>query len=137
MREAPSRTLLTQLWAAGARVRAYDPEAQTEAARLFGTRADLTLCSSAHDAVTGADALIIVTEWKQFRSPDFAKLACSLGDRTLFDGRNLYAPAEVEAAGLTYYGIGRGRRTWQAVSKTCAAEPSNGDLSMHAGLPQV
>ncbi|HEY0310148.1 MAG TPA: UDP-glucose/GDP-mannose dehydrogenase family protein [Luteimonas sp.] len=109
MREAPSRTLLPQLWEAGARVRAYDPEAGREARRIFGDRGDLVLCDSAAEALDGADALIVVTEWKQFRSPDFARLKAELGDGVVFDGRNLYDPAEVEEAGLAYYGIGRGR----------------------------
>ncbi|MGN6513780.1 MAG: UDP-glucose dehydrogenase family protein [Lysobacteraceae bacterium] len=109
MREASSRRLLAQLWEAGATVRAYDPEAMDEARRIFGQRDDLVFCESAHDAVQGCDALVVVTEWKQFRSPDFARLAATLHDRVVFDGRNLYEPAEVEAAGLAYYGIGRGR----------------------------
>ncbi len=109
MREAPSRTLLAQLWAAGASVRAYDPEAGAEALRVFGTRDDLVLCASAHEALMGADALLVVTEWKQFRSPDFQRLAETLRDRVVFDGRNLYPPEAVEAAGLAYYAIGRGR----------------------------
>ncbi len=109
MRDASSRRLLAQLWEAGAKVRAYDPEASHEAARLFGQREDLELCDSAAAAIRGADALVVVTEWKQFRSPDFARLQATLGDAVIFDGRNLYEPSEVEAAGLAYYGIGRGR----------------------------
>ena len=109
MRAASSRTLLAQLWEAGARVRAYDPEASHEAKRIFGERDDLLLCDSASAALEGADALVVVTEWKQFRSPDFARLRTTLADAVVFDGRNLYEPAEIEAAGLAYYGIGRGR----------------------------
>ncbi|RYG13506.1 MAG: UDP-glucose/GDP-mannose dehydrogenase family protein [Burkholderiales bacterium] len=109
MRDASSRRLLAQLWEAGAKVRAYDPEASHEAARIFGKRDDLELCESAADALVGADALVVVTEWKQFRSPDFSNLQASLGDAVIFDGRNLYLPSEVEAAGIAYYGIGRGR----------------------------
>jgi UDPglucose 6-dehydrogenase len=109
MREASSRRLLAQLWEAGAHVRAYDPEALHEARRIFGEREDLALCQSAQEAVQGADALVVVTEWKQFRSPDFVRLVGTLKDMVVFDGRNLYHPAEVEAAGLAYYGIGRGR----------------------------
>jgi UDPglucose 6-dehydrogenase len=67
------------------------------------------LCEQASQALQGADALVVVTEWKQFRSPDFAKLKAALADGAVFDGRNLYDPADVEAAGLAYYGIGRGR----------------------------
>ncbi len=109
MREASSRRLLAQLWEAGAQVRAYDPEAMHEARRIFGERDDLVLCDSAFAALEGADALIVVTEWKQFRSPDFARIRQALGDAVVFDGRNLYDPHEIEAAGLAYYGIGRGR----------------------------
>ncbi len=109
MREASSRRLLAQLWDAGAKVRAYDPEAGAEARRIFGERADLALCGSAEEALEGADALVVVTEWKQFRSPDFASLKARLADAVVFDGRNLYDPSEPEAAGLAYYGIGRGR----------------------------
>ena len=109
MREASSRRLLQLLWDAGARVQAYDPEAMDEARRIFGERADLCLCGSAGEALQGADALVVITEWKQFRSPDFVRLQATLADAVVFDGRNLYEPAEVEAAGLAYYGIGRGR----------------------------
>jgi UDPglucose 6-dehydrogenase len=109
MREASSRRLLQRLWEAGAHVRAYDPEARNEAQRIFGERPDLVLCDSAAAALDGADALVVVTEWKQFRSPDFAQLHAMLCDRVIFDGRNLYNPDEVEATGIAYYGIGRGR----------------------------
>ncbi len=109
MREASSRRLLQQLWDAGALVRAYDPEAKHEAERIFGQREGLVLCASAAEALEGADALVVVTEWKQFRSPDFARLRARLRDRVIFDGRNLYEPEEVEAADIAYWGIGRGR----------------------------
>jgi UDPglucose 6-dehydrogenase len=109
MREASSRRLLAQLWEAGASVRAYDPEALEEARRIFGQRDDLVLCDSAQSALAGADALVVVTEWKEFRSPDFSRMQAALGDAVVFDGRNLYDPGEIEAAGLAYYGIGRGR----------------------------
>ena len=109
MREAPSRTLIEALWAAGAEVRAFDPEAKHEAARVFGARDDLVLVDDAMDALNGADALAIVTEWKVFWSPDFARIATKLSAKVLFDGRNIYDPKIVEAAGIAYYGIGRGR----------------------------
>ncbi len=109
MREASSRRLLEQLWEAGASVRAYDPEAAVQAQRIYGERDDLVLCTSAASALKGADALVVVTEWKQFRSPDFAKLKSALRDAVIFDGRNVYDPAEVEAAGIAYWGVGRGR----------------------------
>ncbi|MBO9829109.1 UDP-glucose/GDP-mannose dehydrogenase family protein [Xanthomonas sp. A2111] len=109
MRAASSRRLLAQLWEAGATVRAYDPEATEEAKRIFGERDDLHFCEDAFDALEGADALAVVTEWKQFRSPDFTRMKELIGDAVVFDGRNLYDPQEIESFGLAYYGIGRGR----------------------------
>ena len=109
MREAPSRTLMEALWAAGAKVRAFDPEAAHEARRVFGERDDLVLVDEAMDALDGADALAIVTERKAFWSPDFARIAKAMIAPVLFDGRNIYDPKVVEAAGIAYYGIGRGR----------------------------
>ena len=109
MREASSRALMERLWAAGARVRAYDPVASGEARRLYGQRSELLLAGSAYEAVEGADALAIVTEWKEFRSPDFDRLRERLATPVIFDGRNLYDPAMVERFGLAYYAIGRGR----------------------------
>ena len=109
MREASSRRLLQQLWDAGVTVRAYDPEAMDETRRIFGKRDDLLLCDSAEDTLAGANALVVITEWKQFRSADFRELEAQLSDAVVFDGRNLYDPAEIEEAGLAYYGIGRGR----------------------------
>jgi UDPglucose 6-dehydrogenase len=109
MREASSRRLMEALWEAGATVRAYDPEARQETHRLYGSREDLVLCESAYQALDGADALAIITEWKAFRSPDFARIRAALKEPVIFDGRNLYEPAVVEEAGLAYYGIGRGR----------------------------
>jgi UDPglucose 6-dehydrogenase len=96
------------LWDAGATVRAYDPEAMTETGRLYPDQSGLMLCDTAHTALDGADALIIVTEWQEFRSPDFDVLKKRLADAVVFDGRNLYEPESVRAAGLQYYAIGRG-----------------------------
>jgi len=109
MREAPSRTLLEQLWNAGAKVRAYDPEAAGETRRLYGEREDLTLCDQHYAALEGADALVVVTEWKAFRSPDFERIRSLLKQPVIFDGRNIFEPKAVEDAGVAYYGIGRGR----------------------------
>ncbi|OOG49242.1 UDP-glucose/GDP-mannose dehydrogenase family protein [Rhodanobacter sp. C01] len=109
MREASSRQLMEALWDAGAKVRAFDPEARQETRRLYGQRDDLVLCEQAYDALQGADVLAVVTEWKAFRSPDFARIRAALAEPAVFDGRNLYDPAAVEEAGLAYYGIGRGR----------------------------
>lgn len=111
MREASSRVLIELLWKAGAKVQAYDPEAMEEAQRIYGTRDELILMGTKEAALHGADALMIVTEWKSFRVPDFEILATELKDKVIFDGRNLYDPARVEALGLAYYGVGRGRST--------------------------
>ena len=110
MREAPSRELMEALWAEGAMVRAYDPVAMNEARRIYGDRADLTLVASAEAALEGADALAIVTEWQEFRSPDFELIRDRLSTPVIFDGRNLYDPALVKSFGLRYHGIGRGER---------------------------
>jgi UDPglucose 6-dehydrogenase len=109
MRAAPSRVLMEALWKAGATVRAYDPEAMEEAARVYPDHSGLTLCESAYDAVEGVDALVIVTEWQEFRSPDFQVLKDKLADAVIVDGRNLYEPETVEGLGLKYFAMGRGR----------------------------
>ncbi len=108
MREAPSRVLMEALWARGARVKAYDPAAAGMAGRLYGDRDDLVLVSRQEEAVTGADALVICTEWKQFRVVDFAWLKSQLRTPILVDGRNLYEPDDVRRHGLLYYAVGRG-----------------------------
>jgi UDPglucose 6-dehydrogenase len=108
MREAPSRTLMEALWQAGASVQAYDPEAMDEASRLYPEQDGLKLCKSAYEAIEGADALAIMTEWQEFRSPDFQRLAGSLRDSLVVDGRNLYEPEMAESFGLKYFAIGRG-----------------------------
>ena len=109
MREASSRTLLSLLWDAGAKAQVFDPEAMHETQRIFGERSDLVYADSPAKALENADALIVVTEWKTFWSPDFKKIKAALKTPVIFDGRNIYDPLEVEAAGLAYYGIGRGR----------------------------
>ncbi|MFZ2449909.1 MAG: UDP-glucose/GDP-mannose dehydrogenase family protein [Methylovulum miyakonense] len=107
MREAPSRVILETLIAAGANVRAYDPEAMAEARRIYGDKPGLTLTDTAEEALTGANALLVVTEWKNFWSPDFDLIKNTLKDGVIFDGRNLYEPELLKEMGLTYYGIGR------------------------------
>jgi len=107
MREASSRRLMESLWSAGARVRAHDPKALDEARGIYGDRADLSLCETPEQALDGADALVILTEWNAFRSPDFAAIREALTEPVIFDGRNLYDPAAVAAQGLAYYAIGR------------------------------
>jgi len=107
MREAPSRTLMEALWKAGAKVRAYDPIAVHETQRLYGERRDLALVKTASEALNGADALAIVTEWQEFRSPDFDAIKATLKQPVIFDGRNLYDPGFVKQFGLKYLAIGR------------------------------
>src|SRR6266403_512497 len=109
MREAPSRTLIGLLLKAGARVQAYDPVAAAEARRIYAGETGLVLAKNAYEAARGADALAIVTEWQEFRSPDFERLKQILKAPVIFDGRNLYDPAMVSRFGLTYHGIGRGK----------------------------
>jgi len=112
MREAPSRVIIAELLRRGATLKAYDPVAIDEARRVMvdaegQTFAGLSFADSATDALEGANGLVIVTEWKEFRSPDFEHLAATLKDKIVFDGRNLYEPALVRAAGLEYHSIGR------------------------------
>ena len=109
MREAPARTLIDLLVAEGARVQAYDPVAGAEAQRIYVGQAAFALAKNAYDAARGADALAIVTEWQEFRSPDFERLKEILKAPIIFDGRNLYDPAMVSRFGLTYHAIGRGK----------------------------
>lgn len=108
MREAPSRVLMEQLWQQGANVQAFDPQAVEEAKRIYGERPDLKLCDEPYDTLDNADALIIVTEWSTFRSPDFEKIKASLNSPVIIDGRNIYDPKYVTQQGFAYYGIGRG-----------------------------
>ncbi|MGZ8255290.1 MAG: UDP-glucose dehydrogenase family protein, partial [Burkholderiaceae bacterium] len=107
IREASSIAVIEELTAAGARVVAYDPVAMPNARESLRGNSQVTLAPSAREAVEGADALAVITEWLEFRSPDFGWLASTLRAKSLFDGRNLYDPATVRAAGLTYYGVGR------------------------------
>jgi UDPglucose 6-dehydrogenase len=108
MREAPSRAVIDGLLERGARVLAYDPAAEQEARRLYAGQAGLDYAATPMAALDGADGLIIVTEWKVFRSPDFEDIRSRLREPVLFDGRYLYDPALVRNAGLEYHGVGRG-----------------------------
>ena len=108
MREAPSRALMEALWAAGAQVQAYDPEAMDEARRLYPDQPALKLADSRDEALRGADALVICTEWQHFRAPDFERILQSLSSPVIFDGRNLYDPDKLASMGFAYFGIGRG-----------------------------
>jgi UDPglucose 6-dehydrogenase len=108
MREAPSRVLIESLLDAGCLVQAYDPVAMDEARRIYGEREDLILCQRAEEAVEGADALVLVTEWQEFRSPDFEAIRSKLKQPVIFDGRNIYDPQMMQRFGFRYFGIGRG-----------------------------
>ncbi|MGB5651712.1 MAG: UDP-glucose/GDP-mannose dehydrogenase family protein [Sedimenticolaceae bacterium] len=107
MRDASSRTLMEALWEAGAKVRAFDPVAREEAARIYGERDDLQICANTDETLEGADVLAVVTEWIEFRSPDFTEIREKLKYRAIFDGRNIYDPRAVSAAGLTHFSVGR------------------------------
>lgn len=108
MRESSSRVLIESLWEAGCQVVAYDPEAADEARRIYGERPDFTVVPQAAAALQGADALAIVTEWREFRSPDFEMIREQLKSPVIFDGRNLYDPALLRRLGIDYFAIGRG-----------------------------
>ena len=108
MREAASRVLMEALWAAGARVQAYDPVAMEETQRLYGDRDDLQLCGTKEAALKEADALVVMTEWQVFRAPDFDLIRARLKAPVIFDGRNLYDPDRLDRRGFSYYAIGRG-----------------------------
>ena len=108
MREAPSRTLLESIWAAGGKVKAFDPEVMKEAHRIFGDRDYLSLADDRETAVKGANALVICAEWKNFRAVDFRWLKGQLIAPIVVDGRKLYDPEQVFEAGLMYFAVGRG-----------------------------
>jgi UDPglucose 6-dehydrogenase len=105
MREAPAITIIDELLAGGATVNAYDPEAARTAREIFGDR--IRICDKSYDALGGADALAVVTEWNEFREPDFKKMHQLLKSPVVFDGRNIYAPAQMQALGFSYFSIGR------------------------------
>lgn len=111
MREASSRVVIQGLWDMGATITAYDPVAMTESKRIFGTAPGLAYAETSMDALNGADALILVTEWKEFRAPDFVAVRARLKSAVIFDGRNMYDPAVVSKHGLEYFAIGRRAKT--------------------------
>ena len=108
MREAPSRVVIDALRSRGAQVVGYDPVAMPEAGKIYRDDRGVSFAASAIDAAKGADALVIVTEWKAFRSPDFEALQKALKQPLIFDGRNLYDPAVLRNHGFEYHAIGRG-----------------------------
>ncbi|MCC2521912.1 MULTISPECIES: UDP-glucose dehydrogenase family protein [Vibrio] len=107
MREAPSRVLMEALWEAGATVQAFDPKAMEEAQRIYGPRSDLRLMGTKEATLSGADGLIICTEWQNFKAPDFDFIKQALNQAVIFDGRNLYEPERLSSRGIQYYSIGR------------------------------
>jgi len=111
MREAPSRVMIDALLGAGATIRAYDPVAREEAERIYADKSHgdkLVFCADAYEAAKGADALLIATEWKEFRSPDFDRLKQQLTQPLIFDGRNIYDPSWMQRLGFEYFAVGRG-----------------------------
>jgi UDPglucose 6-dehydrogenase len=105
MREAPAVTVIEALLQAGAEVHAHDPEALTEARRIFGDRVHLHRVN--YDALDGADALLVITEWNEFRRPDFTRMKQLMKRPVIFDGRNVYEPTTMRQLGFTYYSVGR------------------------------
>ncbi|MGU5699517.1 UDP-glucose dehydrogenase family protein [Aeromonas allosaccharophila] len=125
MRDAPSRTLLAAIWAAGGRVQAFDPKAMARARLLYGQRPDLLLCPTQESALEGADALLICTEWQAFRAPDFQQLKALLNQPVIIDGRNLYDPRQLSELGFDYHAIGRPHlpAKKQPANTSCNPEP--------------
>ena len=107
MREASSLVLIHALLDAGARVRAHDPESMAVAQSMLGETEQVMFCDDPFETLKTADALVIVTEWKAFRSPDFARVKSALSEPIIFDGRNLFDPGTVSNAGIEYHAIGR------------------------------
>ena len=124
VRDAPSRVLMEALWSAGALVQAYDPAAMQACEAIYGHRENLTLCGTRDAALRGADALMVVTEWEEFRTPDLARLRTLLKTPVIFDGRNIYDPDTVAAHGLGYVGVGRQTRRLDQRSDAHSLSPS-------------
>jgi UDPglucose 6-dehydrogenase len=110
MRDAPSRVIAEELTRRGASLRAYDPVSMEEAARVMKDLPRIRFVKTQAEALTGADALLVVTEWKEFRTPDFDGIKAALTQPLVFDGRNIYDPALMRSMGIEYHGIGRGYR---------------------------
>jgi UDPglucose 6-dehydrogenase len=108
MRDAPSRVIVAELARRGARIQGYDPVAMPEAQRVLQGVPGLSLVDSQQAALEGADALVVVTEWKEFRNPDFEGIKAALKQPLIFDGRNLYEPELMQTLGIDYHGVGRG-----------------------------
>lgn len=137
MREAPSRTVIAELARRGARLQAYDPVAMQEAARLLAATPGLSFCESAHAALCGADALAILTEWKEFRTPDFEAMRATLAQALVFDGRNLYEPELMHGFGIEYHCIGRPAPWKPRAAVRAAGEPRDETEITPSDLPQL
>ena len=111
MREAPSRVIIETLTELGAKIKVFDPAAMENCKKLYSDQSNLSFCTHRNQALEGSDALIVATEWKAFWSPDFSIMKELLKAPVIFDGRNLYDPAELEQLGFSYYAIGRGKKT--------------------------
>ena len=109
MREAPSRVLIEAIWEAGGKVKAFDPQAMGACEAIYGPREDMRYCTTKEEALEDADCLVICTEWKLFRAPDFEEIKRRLLTPVIIDGRNVYSPEDMEALDIEYFGIGRGR----------------------------
>ena len=107
MREAPSRVIIREFMKRGAKIQAYDPEAMNESQRIFGDNQSIKYFDDQYDALKDANALVLITEWRQFRKPDFEKIQSLLKENIIFDGRNQYEPDQMKESGITYYCIGR------------------------------
>ena len=112
MREAPSRVLMEKLWEEGVTVKAHDPKAMEETTRIYGQRDDLVLCDKPEEVLEGADALVLMTEWHIFQSPDFDSIKSKLKQPVIFDGRNIFKEETMDEYGFTYYAIGRGKQVF-------------------------
>ena len=107
MRAAPSRILMEALWQVGAKLQAFDPVAMKEAERIYGQQAGLSLCPDKYAVLHNADALVICTEWQQFRAPDFAEMESRMRGKVIIDGRNLYQKQKLQSEGWSYLSVGR------------------------------
>jgi UDPglucose 6-dehydrogenase len=124
MHEALSLILMEALWESGARVRAHEPKAMAETRRVYGERPDLELVDDLYEALDGTDALVVITEWKAFWSPDFDRIRAKFKQPVIFDGRNVYDPGDLAGLGFTHEGIGRRSAQNEASAGQRSAEAS-------------
>lgn len=124
MREAPSRVLIEAVWAAGGNVKAFDPKAMEACQAIYGPRDDMHYCATKEEALDNADYLVICTQWRAFKAPDFEDIKRRLASPVIIDGRNLYNPEDMEAAGIKYFGIRHGRCDTHLNDSLCPAVES-------------